>query len=201
MMGEPDEYFNRANQFPALCRKYGVSFTAELVPFLLRDKTTPNGVFGFKTHYDQFVVLRDEIDFNSTFPNLRYIYIHRRDLLGQAISYTRATQTNQWSGDQELLRPPWFDPQDIESRLDAILEQCAAWQRYFAMFEVESIEVSYEDVATAPKQTCEKIFDFCGVDATAPSNLEVAGIKRQADQLTEEWRKRMVAHWRERERR
>jgi len=90
----------------------------------------------------------------------------------------------------------WFDPSDIESRLDTILAQCASWRKYFAMHQIEPLEVCYEDLIASPASTCEELLDFCGVDSSAPMTLEAAGVRRQADQLTQEWRERMISHWR-----
>ena len=194
-MGAPDEYFNRADQYPMLCRKYGVSSTPELLSVLLREKVTGNGVFGVKIHYEQFELLRREVDLEAFLPRPSYIYLKRRDLLGQAISYSRAVATGQWSLDQAAKRAPCFDPCDVEARLDAIIAQSAAWWKYFATAGIEPLEIAYEELVEEPRKTCTKILALCGVESGPPEGLEAARTKRQADHLSLDWRERMLAYW------
>src|SRR5438105_1838527 len=97
--GDPLEYFNL--RLLALARKQtGNQFLTpiEFMRLMELRRTSPNGVFGMKIHYEQ--MLRA---FQSNVPNQKMIeflrnqhhlfWMRRRDRLRQAISHALATQT------------------------------------------------------------------------------------------------------------
>ncbi|MBV9278904.1 MAG: hypothetical protein JOZ41_02370 [Chloroflexi bacterium] len=78
---------------------------------MLREGTTPNGIFGVKvmaTYVVEDVLgrlrrLPDRASLpapallTSVFPNLHYVHMRRRDRVRQAVSWVRAHQTGIWS--------------------------------------------------------------------------------------------------------
>jgi LPS sulfotransferase NodH len=95
--------------------------------------TTGNGIFGGKImwgHLSDFLdLLTSNADVSSsqrlnhclqsTFPNLKYIYVTRQDKLRQAISLWKAIQTQQWRLDRDTFsskecRLPVFDFEAID---------------------------------------------------------------------------------------
>ena len=108
LAGYPTEYFGPF-QTRTLLRYLNTSNHAEWLAWILREGTTPNGVFGGKLmwqfHEDLIDRMR-EIDgyeklstsevLSTAFPNLHYLWTIRRDKVRQAISYWRALQTCAW---------------------------------------------------------------------------------------------------------
>ena len=83
IMGAPDEYFGFYSTFLRLVARLGPDTIEDYLQRLMPLRTTANGVFGFKAHYDhlQFLLLTGIL---ARFPKLKIIAIERRDLLAQA---------------------------------------------------------------------------------------------------------------------
>jgi trehalose 2-sulfotransferase len=109
LAGQPEEYFMPDNEafFKEL---WGVSNYADYVERVIKEGTSPNGVFGAKImwgYVDSFVgKLRSIPEYerlpvpellSTVFPNLRYIWITRSDKVQQAVSLEKANQTNVWA--------------------------------------------------------------------------------------------------------
>ena len=82
--------------------------------YVLPRGTTSNGVFGSKmmwNYFDEFRLRASELPgtgtltFNQTldavFPNLKIIFMRRRDKVAQAVSLWKAIQTQQWRTESE----------------------------------------------------------------------------------------------------
>ena len=105
--GRPREYFDPVFQ-KKWCESLAIASDAEYFEKALAAGTTPNGVFGAKVLWHQFehllVKLRriqgnglsDLELLDRTFPDLRYIFLTRRDKIRQAISYDRAIRSGVW---------------------------------------------------------------------------------------------------------
>ena len=59
LMGAPMEYFNFHTLMLQMAVRLGVTSLADYVQRLLRVRTSPNGVFGYKAHFDhlQFMTI------------------------------------------------------------------------------------------------------------------------------------------------
>src|SRR6266567_6464066 len=109
--GRPREYFapELQDEWLRRWRSPTISSYGDFVAMVLTRGTTDNGVFGCKLHWYQFehllARLRElnphgnpsDVDLVArTFPNVRYVWLFRRDKVRQAISYYRASHTGQW---------------------------------------------------------------------------------------------------------
>jgi LPS sulfotransferase NodH len=170
----------------------------------LRRGTTENGVLGTKimwAYFRDFVRLARrtpglegvppcEVP-ASVLPNLRrYVWIHRRDTTRQAVSLWKALQTQQWRRDSDEdvgggdLRFSFAAVDHLKLRID---EHNTAWQSFFEGCGVEPLEVVYEDLVEDYEGTLLRLLD--GIGIPLPDHFVVAGpkMKRQADELSEEW--------------
>src|SRR5689334_14677865 len=104
--GDPLEYFNLRLLALARSQTGNQSLTPlEFMRMMTLRRTSPNGIFGMKIHYEQ--MLRA---FQSNTPNEKMteflrdhqhlFWIRRRDRLRQAISLARAIHTNSWSSEE-----------------------------------------------------------------------------------------------------
>ena len=193
-----EEYTGRWN-LPA-----GVTFE-EFTRAAIDDGTTPNGVFGTKIHRhhvgplarargstgESSHVLRD------LFPNAKYLHLRRRDRRAQAISWSRAQQTNEWwriAGveDREVRpEPPQFHAPGLR-RMELELErQQGEWDDFFCDAWIESLTLDYEALAADYRGEIARALAFLGEDPTVAHSLPKPRMLLQADALTEEWRRRM----------
>jgi trehalose 2-sulfotransferase len=175
-----------------------------LVEDALREGTTENGVLGTKimwAYFRDFVrlahrrrALQDlrpcEVP-GAVLPNLRrLVWIHRRDTTRQAVSLWKALQTQQWRRDSDEdivgqgLRFSFAAVNHLKLRID---EHNAAWQGFFDGCGIELLEVVYKDLVEDYEGTVLRLLD--GIGTFIPQNLTVKKprMKRQADDLSEEW--------------
>ena len=175
-----------------------------LVEEALRKGTTGNGVLGTKI---MWAYLRDFVRLArrtsglrnvppcdvpaSVLPNLqRFVWIHRGVTTRQAVSLWKALQTQQWrrDSDEELggrgLRFSFAAVDHLKLRID---EHNAAWQDFFEECGVEPMEVVYEELVEDYEGTVLCLLE--GIGVSIPENFAVTEpkMKRQADELSEEW--------------
>lgn len=193
----------------AFCWKaWGISTYSEYLTRAIKECTTPNGVFGTKImwapSFNYFLGRLRQIKGNeklarsalvpSLFPNVRYIWVTRRDKVRQAVSHLRAMQTGIWKvekGEKPApVRQPYFDAQAIDYLIMVNLMSEAAWQEYFAECGVIPFTVAYEDLPATLEETTLKILQY--LDIPVPERLPFAEprVEKQGDALSEEWRQR-----------
>ena len=199
------EYGGRYSEHPALRDPtWRPPDFARLVEEALRRGTTENGVLGTKimwAYFRDFVRLarrtRGREDLRpcevpaAILPNLRrYVWIHRRDTARQAVSLWKALQTQKWRRDSDEdaggqgLRFNFAAVNHLKLRID---EHNAAWQGFFDGCGVEPLEVVYEELVDDYEGTVIRLLDGIGIHT--PENFVVTApkMKRQADELSEEW--------------
>jgi LPS sulfotransferase NodH len=203
LAGRPEEYFWRGD-VPFWTERWGVSSEEDYLAAMLREGTTPNGVFGAKvmqTYFlDDVVAPVRRIGKSSdpvsallerTFPNLHYIALRRRDHLAQAISWVRASQTNVWTRrtDAPLASgvKPHFDVTAIDNLVGLIERGEVAWQQYFDEAGITPLEIVYEDLIRCYEETIRHVLDFLGVPIPESFSLPTPSIIKQADDLSAEW--------------
>ena len=93
LLGHPLEYFNAAAR-RMLDHPDFPDGPEEQIERVLTIGATANGIFGIKVVPAQFDLAARSIHWTRRLPNLAFVLLKRRDLLGQAISNLRATQTN-----------------------------------------------------------------------------------------------------------
>src|SRR5215469_3930753 len=115
--GRPQSYFNRVAHFnPRYQRLLGNAKDDDnYLDKVAAAATTPNGVFAAKVHWEHFLNLLAKVDralppgsagggsvharLQMRFPDLRYIWLTRRNAVARAISHYRAQKTGRWQVD------------------------------------------------------------------------------------------------------
>lgn len=183
-LGNPREYVLHSGMARAL------EAGAAGIDDLLAQASTPNGIYGIKLFSHQFDVVSRAHLFDRL-PACAFIHVERRDLLGQAISHVKATQTRRFRAASPEGRPPVYDRRAIERALRAILRDQARWREYFAINAIEPLVLVYEDIVREPGETVEAVARLVGLDGRAafdPAKLP----ERQADASSAEWRQRFL---------
>jgi trehalose 2-sulfotransferase len=207
--GRPREYFDPAFEKQWVACQASTPET-EYLEMVMAAGTTPNGVFGAKVLWHQFAHLtakRRLIEgsgacgvelLRRAFPDLRYVFLTRRDKIRQAISYDRAIRTGVWwsipttaNGDGHtpvpIAEPPPFDFEQIDEWVTRLSQFESSWRRHFQRVGVEPFEVAYEDLAAGYERTVLAILGY--LDLPISEGLKVAPprLEKQADDVTEEW--------------
>jgi len=211
--GKPREYFapEHKNRFYGL---WGLSPSTDYADFLSQVKleaTTPNGVCGAKAHWYQFHDLVSKLWalpelcdlpvrelLPRVFPNLRYIYLTRRDRIRHVVSYARASDTRIWwdmdpsagPGRRVLAKTPKFDPQKLDRLFHSFAVHQRGWRRYFEECGVTPLELSYEDFAEDQTASVRRILDYLEIPFAPDLVVERPRLRKQADALSEIWARR-----------
>jgi len=190
----------------------GVTNYTDYLAKVIEAGTTPNGVFGAKLTWDSFddfilhlrqiPAYKEMATFSilgTLFPHLHYIWITRRDKVGQAVSLWKAIQTWVW----EIREQPQAAeaPSERESvfhfeAVDFLLQQIelyeTAMQQYFDANNIQPFVVIYEEFVATYEATALRILQY--LDIPTPKDLVFAKrvMKRQTDALSEEWVERYL---------
>jgi LPS sulfotransferase NodH len=162
---------------------------------LLRHRTTPNGVFATKLHWNHYVAMTEAGLTIDAFPQpVSWVHVTRRDRLAQAVSLARARQSGQWWASQVVRRrrayEPFFDEAAISRALAEIEVWNAGWDAFFAGSEITPIRVVYEDLAADYTAEMGRLFDRLALDAEPEP---VPPTRRQADEISAAWIERYSA--------
>jgi LPS sulfotransferase NodH len=211
--GRPREYFDPPFQ-QEWCSQQGITSDMEYYDKAMAAGTTPNGVFGAKVLWHQFEhlmvrlrliggsALSDLELLRRTFPDLRYVFLTRKDKIRQAVSYDRAIRSGIWwsipnhsdceaeaAAPGSVIMPP-FDFEQIDGWVTRLTEFDAKWRRHFKRMGLEPFEVVYEDLAVHYESTVRTILGYLNLPDCATVSITPPRLQKQADDVTEEWVRR-----------
>ncbi len=163
----------------------------------MRCRSGPTGLFGIKAHWSQFAPYEASPLLDSLGGFECAIWIWRRDLLSQAISYVRAVQTGQWISGAPQKGEAYYDYGEIVEKATRIRDQNTAWQAFFSdRFERPVLRVPYEDLLAAQDRFFGEIGAFL-----EPKTLSrpVASERTQkvSGPASSDWRQRFLADLRD----
>jgi LPS sulfotransferase NodH len=128
-------------------------------------------------------------------PDLRYIWLRRRDFVRQGVSWWRAAHTNQYAvTDQDAVAAiPAYDFEEV-GRLVAYAEACDdGWGRWFARHAIEPLVFFYEDIVEDLAAAVVDVLRFLAVECSAELPPIRPRMHRQADDASERIVRRFLA--------
>ena len=137
LLGVPLEYFNHVKSMHDFQKRISDSDSVyDYINALLQVRTTPNGVFSMKLHHHQFRRVLKSAPLHEVLPNCKYVYLHRRDKIRQAISAYIAYKTDQWFSVNPNQPKPDVEYSfvDIKKNLMEIVQSQKAWGEYFKQY-------------------------------------------------------------------
>jgi LPS sulfotransferase NodH len=210
--GRPRSYFNRSAHYNP--RMQSILGNAKddhgYLDRVIVAATTPNGVFGAKVHWEHFLnlIAKTERDpearwgaapasvperLEAHFPDLRYIWLVRKNAVARAISHYRVKKTNRWQLDSRWVTDdtggdgePGFDFDQIEAftRIGEIED--AHWRKFFEEHDISPLKLIYEDLVLDLGGTVRRVLQFLGI-AAENVKLSAPSLRRQADDHSREW--------------
>lgn len=122
------------------------------------NETQKNNCFISKISFLQLMLLSKFGQIPNIFNEPIFIWIRRKDILGQAISYSIANQTKQWvSFEPGLSVIPDYRKQEILDIVQDINMANSYFSNYFQIFNANCLEIVYEDLCVAPEFYLKKI--------------------------------------------
>jgi len=205
--GRPGEHFWREDGVDHR-ERFGVATETEVLERVFELGTTPNGVFGLKIstgggYFASVVEMARRISgepvsrsdpqvMASAFPDLRYLFLTRRDKVRQAVSWWKAAQTNVWHradgeslGAEEAVGSYVFEA--IDQLVQEVVAREAAWQRYFDAGRIRPLTIVYEDFVSMPAETVTGILRHLEIPSPPELRIERARSIRLADAASDEW--------------
>jgi LPS sulfotransferase NodH len=205
LAGRPAEFLS----YPyaeAYRRRTGRLRLPEYWQFLLQRRTSPNGVFGMKIHFDQFARNLKDAEAQQEFLEQfdRLIFMTRRDKLAQAVSFLKARQTRVYhvalgeSGENTGVAPDYSFSQ-IAEKLSNIAAQEALWLSLLSQCREKTIAVEYEDLVSDYVGTLQKVLIALDLgDAVAAVN-PIPQVLRQHDRINSAWEEQFMTDLRGRD--
>ncbi len=230
--GKPDEFFAQwhisalaGETNPGTPDNESRESVEKYLAEILERGSSTNGVFGVKILGDQVDTILDKLRLvpgigqsslegalRSVMPNLHYIYLVRKDKLAQAVSFSRALQSNLWlefeSYVLETKPSDWTDQQykqvveRTEKGLNSILtykyrqiarclsrieQQEAYWEKFFSDSGITPLSLTYEQLEQFPERELKRILKYLGLSPLTESGSATVTLKRQRDDLNAEW--------------
>jgi LPS sulfotransferase NodH len=189
--GDPLEYFNLRLLQLGRAQTGNQSLTPfEFLRLMESRRTSPNGIFGMKLHYEQ--MLRA---FQSDIPNRNMIeflrshqhlfWIRRRDRLRQAISHAVATHTNSWSSEEpQTANTGSISCFDCIRSLQTISFQDSGWEELIRVAKLQVNIIWYEDLVFEYEKTCHLALRYLNLQNVI-SNIPSPPIERQSGILND----------------
>ena len=173
-----------------MMQRLGARTPSAYVARLLACRTSSNGIFGLKLHFDDLKSALKE------FPNLlkalapiSYIYVDRRDKLAHAASAARSLLANSLVTDGTARRGgqiPYY--RDVISKSLGKLERRRLhWWRWFETNGIAPLVVYYEDVTTDRAEAVHNIASALGVTCDAPDEIVLPPFDQRLDAVAEQW--------------
>jgi trehalose 2-sulfotransferase len=192
MLGQPLEYFNGSARRILTDPNYPDSRKAQ-IQWILTKAATPNLIYGLKLFASHNTAVSTELDWTRVLPHLKYVYLERRDRLGQAISWVRAIQTSQYRSTQPIKDETRYDATMIYERLAAIEWEHAHWVDFFMRRRIKPLRIVYEDSVQEPQRTVGLVAAAFNLDSQARVDLSRVDLAIQRDAVNLEWRTRYLA--------
>ena len=197
LMGVPAEYFNAVRGMRRMAERFGLlgddkASLDAYIDVVRRHRTTANGVFAAKF---QFWAMRPHIKnrtISKHFPNAKFVYLTRRDIIAQGVSYEIARQTNRWtSTDSGTI--PQYDETRMHEAFDFVLKERDSWNAYFSANMIDPLRTDYETLIEETDAVCRGICEFVGVETDCTISLDQSHLKRQRYAFTKEWIEKVKA--------
>lgn len=194
-LGVPNEYFNFHTHLKEWQTRLKTEDLIKIISEIISRRTSPNGVFTFKAHSDHFDFLLKNIRVSEHFPNLKFVSIERKDALGQAISYYKASNSLQWASDQEKKFEVNFNMQEIDKFFNSIEMKKAYWNKFFHYYQIEPMKIIYEEFCEDPIYFVKQIGKFIGLNDYGSLSFPESEMKIQRNKSTSEWREKIYSNF------
>lgn len=189
IFGAPGEILNPRGVIQNLKKKHSVETFSDYMKVLTEQS---GDYFCFKTSWADFEPI-SEI-YSKLFPEASFVLIDRFDVVAQAISLCRATETGEWHRASTTVNCalPSNSPSELnielaQSFMGKLMAQKLQWERFFFANEISAYHIYYEIMQSNWPKTANSIVKWLGrTDAVSTAN-ELGKYSRIADELSERW--------------
>ncbi|MAC35430.1 MAG: hypothetical protein CME38_17795 [Haliea sp.] len=156
----------------------------------------PGAIYGLKASWDQALMLWRAGIVPGYFQDVRWVRVRRRDLLGQAISFTIAEQTQRWhSFDVGERPPPQYDFLRILRRVQSLGQANGALDALCATLDLQPYEIDHDAFVAEPEAGTRRLARHLGL-GEVQIDPEALRMNRQRGSLNREFRERFLRDYR-----
>ena len=139
--------------------------------------------FGLKASLDQLLMLL-RCRINHMYSGIEVVHITRADLIDQAVSFSIAKRTKEWTSDRasDIATQTDFNYADIDKNLSAACFFNVASPIVCKLFDVPYQACVYENIVSRPRETVVEVAKFFGAHLDE-SFQPTSRIERQANQI------------------
>lgn len=184
-----EEIFNPRGPVQKLYDHYGGRDIIEFINNIYKHTMLTDAMV-FKTDYSDLNYVIKEKDIYTLFPNLKIVYIERKDKILQAVSLYKAIVTSQWH-QKKIIRKQKVsnnhspDINKIISLKNRLQSDCEKWEKYFELIGVQPYKMYYEDFDNDHDGSLKNIFRYVTGDRYV-GEIE-QNYKKLRDGISEEW--------------
>jgi len=120
--------------------------------------------------------------------NTKYIYLYRKDILKQSISYLKCVQTNIWSSKNEKKKDPkrhFFDLEKVINYKYRFKTYNWQWRKFFEINNIEPLKLEYMEVINDFRGTVIKTLKHLGIQMSLNNLIVKTDFLKQSDELNE----------------
>ncbi len=152
------------------------TFHAYLRSRIERDRTA-DSMFGMKASLQQVTMLMRAGAIPRYFGDIRWVFVQRRDIVAQAVSFVIASQTKRWesfaAGNGE---PAEYGFDQIRRKVEALSTQNAAIEAFFSVLGVQPCRMVYEEFCIDPLIATTRLASMLGI---SNARVDATGLRRQ----------------------
>lgn len=164
----------------------------EVLSRIIDHRMGGDGSFSAKIHYLQlFEMINTGFNPFDLFTNPGFVHIVRKDLIGQAISYSKAEQEKAWTSLETPVTKAEYNFLDILEKLQMIVSSNLEWIQFIQAMNKPCLVVVYEDLEQNPQKIVGDVMRQWGYSVT-PEQLSRIKTKysKQTNELNVQWRQR-----------
>lgn len=129
-----------------------------------------------------------------------FIYLHRSDKVGQAVSYIKAQQSGLWhlaadGTELERLAPhaePIYDADAIAAAIETFSTYDSGWEQWFRREGIAPLRLGYDELVRDPGGALARVLEHLGLDPRAADGVS-PDVWKLADATSRDWVKRFRA--------
>lgn len=153
---------------------------------------TPNGVLAAKMFWFDFQRLA-KMGLANVFKDYEFVFLERRDKLGQAISIRKARLTGKLTSEMHLPSVAVdFDFEDIRLRLLRLIRAENSWRAFFQENAIRPVHCVYEVLVGNPQAAVDSVAQAVGLRDVASVDAARITLRIQRDASSAAWRERFM---------
>jgi LPS sulfotransferase NodH len=185
-----EECFNWDTIIPTCEQKYFFMFDSYCMD-LIKQKQK-NNLFISKIGPQQLMMLSKFGQIPNIINQPKFIWIRRKDVVGQSVSLSIAVQNRKWySTEQGINVIPKYRQDEIFNFIKFIDEANTKFSTYFNIFNANYLEVVYEQLSKNPIKITEEICNFLEIPFQKP-DLQKIELEIQRNEINEKFKQRFL---------